>query len=249
MTMLDDILSEVSLKRFKDPSKQLFDTMGGEHGEVWLHQFNLLMRKERTFYLNKHFLEELCDESVWKDAEEWYGKKINSFGRKGSLWYRREHWPFQIAVLTIGGDTEYSLRKKLISHGYSFYEEQEAMFALVQPKKEKTKIRLIRLDPRLLGYYEDATAKNMNQDHPKFHLSLCPPETAYYLFQKIEEHARDRSIVAMNTLLYRNEFPKTLDEHLLFSFGAHNNGSVYLSSLRYIPGNVTDGHWIYQFTG
>ncbi len=188
------ILSEVSVSEMRGPLNKLMELLENEKtGHYWLHQLSLMMRKEPTHTLTSKWLDDLSSRFTWEKAEKY-------FRETRQLWFHEPNWPFQICVLEIGSMSNYTLLKKWSRVYRSYSEEELASHIISISQGEKKKIFLLRIQARYLGFKKEFNFGEMNRDHSKFNLSLCPTETAFYLRFKVKEYDPNDSptIMAMD---------------------------------------------------
>jgi len=180
------ILKEVSAADMRGPLDKLHELLADRQlGAYWLNQLVLMMRKEPTHTLTSKWLSDLSSSWPWKRAEE-------HFLKTQQLWYNEPQWPFQICVLEIGGLTNEKLHNKWQTVFGSRYPEKDMTNEIKNinlfPSSEKRKIFLIRLQTRFLNLPEKATFSDVACKHPRLNLSLCPPETAFFMRPLVKDY-------------------------------------------------------------
>lgn len=184
------ILREVSVGESADAISNFMKLVANEKfGHYWLHQLNLLMRKEPTHVLTNKWLEDLSSKYTWAKTEK-------HFLETKRLWFNEPQWPFQICVLDIGGMDNETLFKEWESHHNLAGDIKH--FSLLSPSESK-KICLIRLEAGFLGLSPGFKFGDINRAHPDLNLSPCPPETAFFLRSLVKEYYdSELTLVAMD---------------------------------------------------
>jgi len=237
------ILREVAHSESEGSLGQFNKLLAGKDGHYWLHQLDLLMRKELTHTFEKSWLEDLDWHFTWLQAK-------HHFRTSEDLWYNEPDWPFQICVLEIGGKT----RKKFREEWQANKRFEEAMVKHIDDLpwkglKEKKEILLIRLQPRLLGIHNESDLPEINCAHPDFNLLQCPPETAFFMRPLVKEYFDKKpTLVAMN---FR---PQTMADrskqrvfHFNLSRGYGNNLYMHVWDLAATKSIEPNSWWIFQY--
>jgi len=252
--MKKNVLSTVSVAAMRGPVDQLIQNIANPlEGPYWLRQLNRLLRKEPTHVMTKEWLKELEDDYTWKKAEKF-------FREKKKLWYNEAEWPFQIAVLKIGGMEAKTVRKELKERNL-FNDDIEKVFDQVSFLSQKTlTIQLIRIQPRIMGFLEKVsrpllndfsyltTTQSIQTDIPVTnfrHLHRCPTETALRIqlqMQDFEQEIDQVTFVAMLPL-------ETKEGKQMFKFGHYGNGEMWLKTTDTNDDTTAgiDSYWIYQY--
>jgi len=168
------ILRQVSVAEMRGPLDKLHELLADEKmGHYWLNQIGLLMRKEPTNVFSEKWLDALNNRSAWQAAEDHYLETSN-------LWYNEPQWPFQICVLQINETSMADLRKYWLENLYCTEMADDIYELYKSPMFVKRKIALVRLQARYLGYSKNCLFSDINRPFPKFGLSICPVETAFF---------------------------------------------------------------------
>lgn len=244
---MNRILSEVSAADMRGPLDKLHELLADEKlGPYWLNQLVLMMRKEPTHILIDKWLQALSNKHTWESAEA-------HFLKTKKLWYNEPEWPFQICILEIGGMNTEQLLKKWWGR-YQFHSPEDKMAEEIKDlglllSSQKRKILLIRLQTRFLNLPSDARFSEVNHAHPKFNLSYCPPETAFFMRPLVEKYFDSKP-----TVFAMNFTPPTMvddNKKRVFYFAperGYGNG-LYMGAWDIHKNNQseTNSHWIFQY--
>lgn len=244
------ILKEVSAADMRGPLDKLHELLADKQlGAYWLHQLVLMMRKEPTHTLTPKWLNDLSSRWPWNRAEE-------HFLKTQQLWYNEPQWPFQICVLEIGGLTNEKLfnkYKRQIVFG-SLNTEKDMINEIKNinlfPSSEKRKIFLIRLQTRFLNLPEKATFSEVSCNHPQLNLSLCPPETAFFMRPLVKEYFDSKA-----TIFAMNFKPSTMvdkNKKRVFYFNKPSRGysnDLYMGACDIFKDSESEPgtYWIFQY--
>ena len=191
------ILDQVTAAHMRGPLDKLHELLASQKdGHYWLHQLTLMMRKEPTHVFTPQWMEELSTNHIWETAEE-------HFLETKELWFNKPKWPFQICVLNIGGMNNATFLKKWNKSCHDYWGKDlhnDIQHFLLAP--ETKKIHLIRLQERMLSganFVKPATLADVNCPHPELNLTLCPPETAFFMRLVVKEYFdSQKTTVAMD---------------------------------------------------
>lgn len=242
------ILGEVSAADMRGPLNKLNELLADEQlGPYWLNQLVLMMRKEPTHVLTKKWLEDLSSSWPWKAAEE-------HFLKTKRLWYNEPQWPFQICVLEIGGMTIGKLSQKWQTTFGAFDTEMNLIgnikdINLFSPS-EKKKIYLIRLQTRFLNLSTKVTLPEVACKHPQLNLSLCPPETAFFMRPLVKKYFDSSSTIF--AMKFNPPSIAEKDRSRFFYFDKPGRGysdDLYMSAWDIHKDHISEPntYWIFQY--
>lgn len=241
------ILGEVSVRELDGCLKKVMELLKNrQFGHYYLYELGQFLHEVPVSVLAQKWLEDLSYDLCWERAEK-------HFKKTKQLWYNELEWPFQICVLEIGGIDNKMLRKKWLSKLSHSYPENKLTKHIdeldLSSSTEKRKIKLIRLRPGNLGFQE-ATFEMLNCAHPKFNLSPCPPETAFFLRPLVKEYFDSRK-----TIFSIDSKPSTTGgetKKRVFYFdmsrGGHGN-YFYMRDWDITPEDAhgSDFYWIFEY--
>jgi len=205
----------------KGSLNQLAELLAGKDGHYWLHELNLLMRKDPTHVLTDKWINDLTMFSTWDRAKDHYKKTKE-------LWFNQPEWPFQICALSIGGISKQKFIEKWNKHPWA--EDHLTKFINdfswknLESKKE---ILLIRLQERFLNLPKDCKFSQINCPHPALNLSLCPPESPFFLRLLCKRYLdTDRTLVATD---FKPPVMADENKQRIFNFGQLKDYDNYLN--------------------
>jgi len=243
------ILGEVSVKELDGCLKKIMELLKHkELGHYYLHELGQFLSEVPAKVLYQKWLNELSSFFIWRRAEE-------HFKKTKQLWYNELVWPFQIAVLEIGGLSNKDLLKKWREKFPDCYgNDMDRIMQYINDldlsvRTKKKKIFLIRFQAKYLGFSGQTPFSEMNCNHPELNLSLCPPETSFLVRLLIKEYIDQASTI------FATEFkPSTVgnkEEKRVYCLNNPNGyqNNIYMNPWDMKPNDTlsSENYWIFQY--